>query len=127
MTTIHSDKVLREAMKQLGFDRHEISDRMEQYKSLNGWKPITIKELSKMTDEEKSKLKSYCWKNGNPRCDSVGITDVKITPSDRPGCFDVSWSDSDGDPNIYGYEESQKIDQIGDGTWDYGLYKRVKK
>jgi hypothetical protein len=69
---------------------------------------------------------SFCWHDGEVRCDTIGISDVKITPSSREGSFDVHWSDSNGDPSVYDVKLDDKIDNIGDGDWNYGLYKKSK-
>lgn len=121
-------KTVRGVLKQLGFSKEEIQDKMQEQADLKGWKAITVEELSKMSEKELKQLKSYCWKNGNPRCDSIGITSVSIVSSGpNTSLFDIEWSDGNGDPNLYGYNKSDKIDNIGDGTWNYGLYKKAKK
>jgi hypothetical protein len=111
-------------LTELGYDQYEIKDRIYQYKTLKGWTAITVKELSEMKEPELKKLLSFCWHDGETRCDCIGIQDVKIIPSHSEGNFNVEWSDMNGDPNIYGLSMDDKIDNVGDGTWNYGLYKK---
>lgn len=123
-------KEAKRILKLLDFEYHEIESRIFQYKTLKDWIPITVEELSKMSDEEKEKLLSFCWHDGEVRCDTIGITDVLITQSesfpDSTEC-NLNWSDSNGDPYIYGIEMTDKIHNRGDGQWNYGLYKKKTK
>ena len=113
-------------MKKLRYEDHEIEMKLDEMEDLDGWEPITFGELKEMSQEEKSKLMSYCWHDGNPRCDCIGIQDVNFTPGRRQGEWNVQWSDIDGDPHLHGYKLDVLIDNIGDGDWNYGLYKRKK-
>lgn len=91
-------------------------------KELKGWEPVSLKELKSMTQSELDKLKSYCWHDGKPRCSCVGITDLKITKGKNHHV--VEFSDENGDPRFEVRDINTKIDNIGDGEWNYGLYKK---
>ena len=65
-------------MKELGFDDYEIESKIVEVEDLSGWTPITFRELKSMTQGELDKLKSYCWHDGEPRCEAIGITNLKI-------------------------------------------------
>lgn len=86
---------------------------------LKGYRPITFNELRKMTQSELDNLLSVCWHDGKLRCHCVGINHVTFTDNK------VTFSDSDGDPSIRFRDENNLIDNIGDGEWNYGLYKKL--
>lgn len=114
-------------MRELRFDDYEIALKLEELEDLSGWTPITLSELKSMTESELKELKSYCWHDGRPRCDCIGIQDVVFTQSRyNPNGWDVNWSDENGDPSLDGYELDDVIDNIGSGDWNYGLYKKNK-
>lgn len=113
-------KVLRE----LNFDEHDIALKIEEHDTLSGWTPITFNELKNMKPDELNSLLSYCWHDGEPRCDCIGITEVKFEKTEN-GKFNVEWSDENGDPHVYGIKLNQKINNIGDGSWNYGLFKKI--
>lgn len=116
-----------EMMRKLRFDDYEIALKLEELEDLTGWTPITFAELKSMTEAELKELKSYCWHDGKPRCDCIGISDVVFTQSQYdPNEWDVTWSDEDGDPSLDGYKLEDVIDNIGDGDWNYGLYRKEK-
>lgn len=115
-------------MKGLGYEQHEIEDKIYQVKTLKGWTPITVQELSEMSQKELDKLLSFCWHDGHCRCDCIGITDLTITEDVKnKGYWDVSWSDGNGDPQIYVDSLSTVINNIGNGDWNYELFKKDKK
>jgi hypothetical protein len=111
-------------MRQLGMDDYEIEDKLFQMDDLKGWYPITLKELLEMGEDELNKLKSYCWKEGRYRCDTIGISDLKIEKrqSGNREYWSVSYSDGNGDPHFEVHDENEPINKIGDGYWDYGLF-----
>ena len=103
---------------------------------LDGWEPITYRELKEMSEEELLKLKSYCWRDGQPRCDCIGIRNLSFekhinnegsTNIHRPETiwYKIQWSDNDGDPCITMRDDEwdSNIDNVGDGEWNYGLYR----
>lgn len=123
---------MRAMMKQLGMDPSEIDDKIQEYKELKDWTPITLKELMNMSTNDLNKLKSYCWKDNSPRCQCIGITDLKITKCpDREGAqvesYDIEWSDENGDPHVYGVAKNELIKNNNVEYWEYGLYKKSTK
>jgi hypothetical protein len=119
-------KLMADVMRQLRFTDEQIENKLIEYGDLNGWEPITFVELISMSQKEKDKLKSYCWHEGIPRCETIGIFDVVF--HDYTTYFKLTYSDNNGDPYIhFGLDGmNNKIDNVGDGTWNYGLYKKVK-
>jgi len=110
-----------EVLQKLRFDDEEIDDLLTEYDELFGWEPISFQELRMMDECEWNELKSYCWKYGSPRCQCVGITNVKFAEGK------ITYSDSNGDPTIYpGSDLTKKIHKVGGDKWAYGLYRRVK-
>lgn len=114
---------IRAMMKELGYDSEKIDSLVTQVKNLKGWTPITLIELMEMSDKDLKKLKSYCWHDGNYRCDTIGISNLKVIKV-AEGRYNVEWSDNDGDPNLYSVLLDEEIHNIGDGEWNYGLYKK---
>lgn len=90
-------------MRQLGMDDYEIEDKLFQMDDLKGWYPITLKELLEMGEDELNKLKSYCWKEGRYRCDTIGISDLKIEKrqSGNREYWSVSYSDGMWPSDLY--------------------------
>lgn len=115
-------KAMIDVLRELRFEDEEIEDKLTEYEELKGWVPITFLELKQMTEEEWKSLKSYCWKSGSPRCQCVGITNVKFNENNSK----VTYSDGNGDPTVYISELTDKIHNIGDGKWAYGLYRKAK-
>lgn len=122
---------MKAILKEIGMSEYEIENRLYQYKTLKGWKPISAKELQKMSVSDLKNVLSFCWKEGNPRCDCIGISDVKINKCDeiptQSVYYKVQWSDETGDPILYINSLDILIDQVGDGTWEYGLYIKKNK
>lgn len=109
-----------EVLRKLRFDDEQIEDMLTEYDELLGWEPITFLELKQMTEDEWKTLKSYCWKYGSPRCQTIGITKVKFNENNSK----VTYSDSEGDPTIYPGDLTDKIHKVGENKWAYGLYKK---
>lgn len=115
---------MRAIMKELGMDSYEIESKITELKVLKGWIPITLKELIEMSDKDLRKLMSYCWHDGDYRCDTIGISNLK-TEKLVDGRYNVEWSDSNGDPSLYAISLNGKINNVGDGAWNYGLFKKL--
>ncbi len=111
-------------MKQLRFDDYEIESKLNEMEDLIGWEAVTLKELQSMSQSELDKLKSYCWHDGRPRCDCIGITNLSITGPGKYGHYRVEFSDENGDPHFEIRDINSKIDNVGDGEWNYGLFKK---
>ena len=111
-----------------------------QYRlKLKGYTPITVRELQAIIDDEEgigdgssqgidcSELLSVCWHDGEYRCDTTGIGLVKITKhqNSQNDAYSIEYSDECGDPRfeVFGYDTP--IDNEGDGTWNYGLYRKL--
>lgn len=116
-------------LTELGFEDYEIEDKIYEKKTLDGWRAITVGELKDMDESNYPNILSFTWHDGECRCDTIGISDVEIIRNkydrDDEESYDISWSDGNGDPSIGGYILESEIDNIGDGTWNYGLY--IKK
>ena len=116
--------LLIEAMKELGMDDREIKHRLYMLELLKGTVPLKVSEVIAMSQDELDKVISVCWHDGKYRCDCVGINSVNLETE----CYDginLSWCDSDGDPEIYTKSVEDFVDNIGDGEWNYGLYKKL--
>lgn len=111
-------------LKLMGFDDDEIDSKLTGVEEIEGWKPITLRELKKMSESQLKELKCVCWHEGYFRCSSVGITNLSI--KENGGEYFVSFSDDAGDPSFYCYDEKHKMDKCGDFEWMYGLYKKAK-
>lgn len=96
---------------------------MKMIEKLKDYTAITAEELKKMTNSELSELLTVCWKRGKHRYDTIGITDVQIDEEQPDGYVMVNWSNDSGDPDVY-IKPNEKIDNVGDGDWNYGLYKK---
>lgn len=107
-------------LRQIGMDEDEIEDKIIVLDELKGHGPVSARELLEMPESELAKLKSFCWHEGRYRCDTVGISDLSVKG------LVVNYSDSNGDPTVYVTSLDQKIDNIGDGEWNYGLYRKVE-
>lgn len=116
-----NEKEIRALLKKTGLEDHQVNTKMYEIKSLSGWVPVSLKELSLMNEKELSELKSFCWHDGEYRCQTIGIRDLNVSKSERG--WDVSFSDNDGDPHFEIFDENEPIHNIGDGTWNYGLFK----
>ena len=113
-------------MKNRHFDDYEIELKLSEMEDSQDWEPITLKELMSFTQSELDELKSYCWHDGKPRCSCIGIKNLTVTGPSEKGYYTIEFSDSDGDPNFQIHKDS-KIDNAGDGEWNYGLYKKITK
>lgn len=113
-------------LRLLGMDNDEIESKIFEMENLKDWTPITLRELMSMSEDELSQLKSYCWHDGNYRCDTIGITNLKVLKRDVDNreYWVVSFSDDDGDPHFEIHSLDIPIKKIGDGEWDYGLFKK---
>lgn len=105
---------------------------------MEGYEPLSPEEVSLMTPSELQNVLSMCWRNNKYRCSTIGITNFNIDskPSSSTiastgqviisNYFEITWSDDDGDPRLDVDNIKTKIDKIGDGEWEYGLYKKTK-
>lgn len=93
---------------------------------------LSYNELKEMTQEELCQVFSMCWKdpdyNGGYnertlRASATGIRDLIYHEKSKI----LDWSDDDGDPNIDYQNTDEKIHHLGDGTWQYGIYKSVEQ
>ena len=109
-------------MRDIGMSDIEIEEKLGETEFFKDLIPITFQELKDMSDDERSKLISYCWHEGRYRCDTVGIHNVKFTDYENYSL--LTFSDNDGDPSIEFRYYNEEIDNVGDGEWNYGLYKR---
>jgi len=109
---------------ELGIPQETIDALFEEQPTLsNEWKALTFKELRNIDESELPKLLSYCWKEGRYRCSCIGISELTIDKTNT-----VSYSDRNGDPMIdlwTDIDDDFKIDNVGDGTWNYGLYRKI--
>lgn len=95
---------------------------------------LSYNDIRKMSDDELKQVITICWHeacyNGGCnyesfRCDDDGIRDICYV-STKYSQYELSWSDDSGDPSVYIDSFDEKIHQLGDGEWDYGLYKPKK-
>ena len=118
------------ALKLLKMEDYEIEQKICEMEDMEGKKAITFEELKNMSEENRKKLYSYCWKEGRPRCSCTGISDVIFTkhPRSSGGSYwTLGYSDGNGEPHFEFDDWKEKIDKVGDGYWDYGLYRVIKK
>ncbi len=89
---------------------------------------LSYNDIINMTDVELENLISICWHethgiyyNENTfRCDSDGLFNIEYTQE----LTRLEWEDNEGGASIYRYEDlNAKIHRLGDGEWDYGIYK----
>lgn len=117
-------KDIIDTLKKIGMDKHEIEKRISEIEKLDGWEPINLVELMSMKQEQLDQLLSYCWHDGKYRCHTVGITDLDIIQ--EKSYWVVTFSDDFGDPRFEVRSVDQPIKRLGDGEWDYGLFKKKK-
>lgn len=122
-------KKIKDMMSNLGIPQEAIDAQMNSIETmLDGHdiikqlRPLTLKELKELPKDQWDKLYSLCWKNGRPRCSTIGISDLEIKQASEPDHFNITFSDGNGDPRIQWIKNETKIHKVGDGTWDYGLY-----
>jgi hypothetical protein len=113
-----------DVMLQLRMTEEQILHKLIEQDELNGWEPITFRQLAQLSENELKELKSYCWHDGKPRCQTIGIYNLKIKEFFDETHWDITFSDDNGDPKIFCTDLDQKINNVGDGTWNYGLYKK---
>ena len=91
------------------------------------WQPVTLSDLIYMAYDDRSELLSICWNEGEFRCNTIGIKNFSYKPINynSPDLYRVEYSDDCGDSHII-VQMDQKIDNVGDGEWNYGLYKKTK-
>ena len=118
-----SDSLITDVMKEIGYDDQEIEDKLYEHNIFKGWTPITVKELQEMDENKQKELFSFCWHDGQVRCDTIGIRNLKIENSGNG--WRINWSDMNGDPTIYVSNLDTLLDNFGDGEWNYGLYKKI--
>lgn len=80
---------------------------------------LSYNDVVGMTSEQLKSVVSVCWHENSLRCYAEGISTVNFDSIRQT----INWSDNDGDPSIENYNPDQKIHQLGDGEWDYGIYK----
>ena len=121
-------KSIISVMQGLRMKDEEIENKLIEIDDLYGWEAITFLQLKSMSEEELKELKSYCWHDGKPRCQCIGIENLFFHEFNYDNKFSwkITFSDYNGDPIINTFDLTQKIDNIGDGTWNYGLYQTIK-
>lgn len=121
-------KLIIKAMRELGMNDYDIESILQVKEDLKGWKPITFQELKEMPEAKLAKLKAYCWHDGHPRCDCIGIENVAFEERGLNGnkYWLVTYSNQTGDPRLECRDLGAEINNLGDGEWNYGLYKKGK-
>ena len=118
-------------MKAIGMDDEDIEDKLDQAETLEGWEAVTLEQLQKMSQDELNQILSYTWKYGRWRCDSIGISNLKIEKrqSDSSKYWNVSWSDDAGDPEMEVHSLKAKLNNNNDKEteWAYGLFRKKRK
>lgn len=119
-------KDIIKTLRLIGMDKDEIREKIFEMENLKDLEPITLRELMSMGDDELNQLKSYCWHDGKYRCDTIGITNLKVLERNNGNrkYWVVSFSDNNGDPHFEIHSLDTPIKKVGDGEWDYGLFKK---
>lgn len=114
-------------MSELRYTDDQIEDKILEFEELKGRNTITFQQLKSMSIDEVKELKSYTWKDGKRRCESIGITNVKIWPGELNNrrFWVVSYSDSNSDVQFHVDDLETKVHQIPYGPYSYGLYKKI--
>lgn len=83
---------------------------------------LTPRMIKVLNEEQLRLVKSETWKNGEWRCETVGIYNISIEESVTRGLSDVkfSWSEEHGDPIIY-VTLDQEINKISYDNWEFSL------
>lgn len=92
----------------------------------NLWEPISVNQLTEMTNDEMGSLLSVCWHEGKLRYETIGIYDIQLDQHFTGGksYFKLGWSNNSSDPRVYVDKMDTIVDNIGDGEWNYGIYKK---
>jgi hypothetical protein len=129
-------EALRKLAKEMGAE-DVFEDRIQVLQDLKDWTPLTFQELKDTPKAELANLMSYCWHDGRYRCDTIGISDVvfkKESYSRKTGdgkkekahYWSLKFSDSNGEPSVTFRDMTDKFHNVGDGEWNYGVYKKKK-
>jgi hypothetical protein len=87
---------------------------------------LSYNEIKDMSEAQLSQLITMCWHESfgrtfneeTFRCDSDGIKDIKYANNK------LEWESDDSECGyVQRYDADEKIHQLGDGEWDYGIYK----
>lgn len=118
-----------ELLARLGIiDVDDIKTTSKPAGRFDGWKPVTIRQLTLMSTDDHHKLMSYCWHEGKYRCHGIGITDLAshyMYKGTDHTYYTLSWSDENGDPKIEVPSLDTPIGNVGDGEWNYGIYQKI--
>lgn len=67
---------------------------------------LTLEDLIKLSPEDLARVESICYKNGEFRCKTVGISNISYKIHDNSMDYEVNWEDEAGGPTIIvGFEE----------------------
>ena len=116
-------KTIIDSCRLLRISDYEIERKIHEIELLEGYRPLTIREIGTLTQADFDNVLSVCWHDGKLRCNCIGISSVLV--EQRTYGIELSWSDGNGDSQINSRNIDKEIDNIGDGDWNYGLY--IKK
>lgn len=98
---------------------------MEIPDDLVGYEPITLQQLVDMNVSNYEDIVSYVWRYDKPRGFCMGIANVEVQPAAGTS-YNLSWSDSLGDPMIFEIFKHTPINKFPEGEiWQYGLFKKI--
>ena len=118
---------MKKMLLKVGYSAKEAEGKKYEYEILRWWEPITVNQLMRMDKSDLKEVLSFCWHNGEVRCHATGIQNLTIglvKHGDR-NSFDIRWGDDNGDPHVIADYLDTEIYKIGDGEWNYGLFKKI--
>ena len=81
---------------------------------------LTLENLINLSPEDLARVESICYKNGEFRCKTVGISDISYEIYDNTTNYKLNWEDEAGGPTIVvGFEEL--INRVSHHNYEFTL------
>lgn len=85
-------------------------------------KYLTLRMIKELSEEQLKLVKSETWKNGERRCETVGIYNISVEDAAARGLGreKLSWSEEHGDPTVY-LTLDEEIRRSPNDNWEFSL------
>lgn len=83
---------------------------------------LTVRMLQTFNEDELKLVKSKTWKNGEWRCETVGIYNIEVKdfPNIGPDIKSFSWEEEHGGPTIY-LTLDEEIKRLPQDNWHFSM------
>jgi hypothetical protein len=112
-------------LQKLGLSQIDIVSALKVLELKRDTVPVSYRELISMNEHEMSKLLSLSWKDGRYQHHCYGVDEVSIDYREDDWNILRYFDYHNIIVKIYFERSVDLIDNVGNGQWNYGLYRKI--